>query len=444
LWRAVREAAQRLGATPPDRIVVGLQMNFYVTELSVRVDEGVAHGRTLFLSYPMLKLLSPEEVLAIIGHELGHFLGEDTRLTREFYPLRFKVNGTVYALAHAGWAGWTSIHGIGFFNWAFGGTEQAMSRERELIADRVAADLTSAATMARALVKFQVMCEAFNLQLAAKESIENPLTTSLAPVIRTQLVPNQQFWRDLFEMKTPHPLDSHPDLRTRLASLGESMDAPKAIAIATAEVGSAYEAWFGGREAVFAEFVTKANTAIGEVQRQGQIRAANYETDEGRRVLEELFPERHFPMRKTTGKVVVALTIVITGVFAWLLRFLGGDAGRIVPFLLVVGGAFCSWRLWRWVRDTEIILRADRIEFSGWNRPLPWADVAHLNAANINGVIRVIFHLKQKASPFARWTFFHVPRQTVQLGVGHYDIKPQDLLQLIHRYHTRQLEPAAP
>lgn len=440
LWRAVREAAQRLGATPPDQIVIGMQMNFYVTELSVRVEHGVAHGRTLFLSYPLLKLLSPAEVLAIIGHELGHFLGEDTRLTREFYPLRFKVNGTLHALAHAGWAGWTSIHGIGFFNWAFGGTEQAMSRERELIADRIAADLTSSATMAQALVKFQVMCEAFALHLTAKGSIENPLTTSLMPVIREQLVPKQQFWRDLFEMKTPHPLDSHPDLRTRLESLREPMDEAKAIAIATTEGGSAYEVWFSGREAVFAEFTEKVHRAIGEVRRQQQIQAADYDTEAGRQELEHLFPERRFAMRKATSRFVVGLGVVITATLTWITSFLDGDAGRLVPVLILGAGGCLTWWLWRWARDTEIILRADRIMSTGWNRPLPWADVAQLSAVNVNGGLRVIFHLKQKAPPYARRALFRLQRQTVQLSLHSYAIKQQELLQLINRYYTRQME----
>lgn len=443
LWRAVRDAAGRLRTTPPDHIVVGLQMNFYVTELSVRVDDGVVHGRTLFLSYPLLKLLSPAEILAIIGHELGHFLGDDTRVTREFYPLRFKVNGTLYALAHAGWAGWTSIHGLGFFNWAFGGTEQAMSRERELIADRVAADLTSPATMAQALVKFQVMCEAFNLQLGTKGAFGNPLTSSLVPVIREQLVPKQQFWRDLFEMKTPHPLDSHPDLRTRLSALKEPMDEAKAIAIATAETGSAYEAWFGGRESVFAEFVAKANSAIEQTQRQQQIIEASYDTAEGREALEQHFPERRFSLGKRGARLVIGLILLCGVLAAGLTSLIEGDAGRIVPVLALGAGGGCIWWYRRWTRGTELILRADRIMYTGWNRPLHWADVAQLTAVNINGGLRAVFTLKQKAPPFARRALIQSQRQTVQLSLHPYAIKQQELLQVINRYYTRQMEPPA-
>jgi hypothetical protein len=75
LWRAVRYAAERLHTAPPDRILTGLQFNFYVTELAVKYDGGRTQGKTLFLSLPLMKLLSEDEVMAIIGHELGHFIG---------------------------------------------------------------------------------------------------------------------------------------------------------------------------------------------------------------------------------------------------------------------------------------------------------------------------------------------------------------------------------
>ena len=55
LWQAVTQAAQRLQTSPPDHIVIGLQFNFYVTELAVRLDSGRTEGKTLYLSYPLLK-----------------------------------------------------------------------------------------------------------------------------------------------------------------------------------------------------------------------------------------------------------------------------------------------------------------------------------------------------------------------------------------------------
>jgi len=165
LWEAVSGAAHRLRTAPPDNIVIGMQLNFYVTEMAVRLSSGAVSGRTLYLSYPLLKQLAPEEVLAVAGHELGHFIGDDTRLTREFYPLRFKARATMLMLARSGWACWTSLHFLNFFTLCFAETEQQTSRARELLADQKAAELTSPQTAARALVRFSVMAEAFHLHL---------------------------------------------------------------------------------------------------------------------------------------------------------------------------------------------------------------------------------------------------------------------------------------
>ena len=55
-------------------------------------------------------------------------------------------------LAQAGWSGWTSLHVLNFFGWCFGSVEQGMSRQRELLADRHAAQLTSPAAAARAIL----------------------------------------------------------------------------------------------------------------------------------------------------------------------------------------------------------------------------------------------------------------------------------------------------
>jgi len=156
LWRAVRTAAERLQTTPPDRILIGLQLNFYVTELAVKHDAGRAEGKTLYISYPLLKQLSEDQVVAIIGHELGHFIGEDTKMTREFYPLRLKVRATMLAMVSSGWIGWPSFQFLNFFSWCFSETEQAASRVRELLADQRAAALTTSQTAAHALVRFQI------------------------------------------------------------------------------------------------------------------------------------------------------------------------------------------------------------------------------------------------------------------------------------------------
>jgi Zn-dependent protease with chaperone function len=78
LWERVRDVALDLNALPPEHIVVGLDPNFFVTESEVRCLDGTCNGRTLYCSLPLSRILTINEFIGIIGHELGHFKGEDT------------------------------------------------------------------------------------------------------------------------------------------------------------------------------------------------------------------------------------------------------------------------------------------------------------------------------------------------------------------------------
>ncbi len=207
LWQAVEGAAARLNTAPPDRIIIGLDLNFYVTEFAVIHDSGRAEGKILYFSCPLLKQLSEDEVVAIIGHELGHFIGEDTKMPRDFYPLRYKVHGTMVAMAEGGLVGWPALQFLSFFSWCFGETEQTASRSRELLADQKAAELTSPQTAAQALIRFQVACEAFQhgFEKAVKTRTGDPMNLPLQSIVQETFAGEAGFWTRLFEKKTPSP-----------------------------------------------------------------------------------------------------------------------------------------------------------------------------------------------------------------------------------------------
>jgi Zn-dependent protease with chaperone function len=438
LWQAVRDAAARLHTAPPDRILVGMQLNFYVTELAVRHGSGRVEGRTLFLSHPLLTQLSSEEVLAIIGHELGHFIGEDTRLTREFYPLRLKAHATMLTLARSGWVGWTSVHALSLFTWCFGATEQAMSRARELLADRVAADLTSPDVAGRALVKFHVISEAYQLGMAGEGFTDNPFTTPLGGIIRDQLVPNAAFWKRLFETKTPHPLDSHPPLRARLDALGVRTSPEGAMAVAVAETVSAYARWFEGRDALFADVTREAAAAVARVRARLTVVKADYDSEAGRKLLDEQFPERRWRVRPSSvwlmsGVWAVIAAGLLAGAVAladWVFTpALGAVAALAVGTAVVIVKRF---------RGGEFVLHADRLTYSGWQRPLRFSDLAGSSARKSNGSLIVTFRLKQPAPPYWRGSL-PFARRSVSVNLMWVDAKQDEVLRTLHRYLTREL-----
>ena len=101
LWRQVRELADKLGGLPPDHIVVSFALSFYVTSspATMRPTETRLHGRILHVPLLYLGLLSRAEVDAAIGHELAHFVGEDTEYSLRFVPIYDGVSRSLETLA---------------------------------------------------------------------------------------------------------------------------------------------------------------------------------------------------------------------------------------------------------------------------------------------------------------------------------------------------------
>ncbi len=97
----VQGLAEKLGAQPPRNIIVGLEPTFYVTNSDIHIpgqNEGVA-GETLFISAPLARVFSQDEFASVIGHELGHFRGEDTVYSMKFAPVYAGLGQSIGALA---------------------------------------------------------------------------------------------------------------------------------------------------------------------------------------------------------------------------------------------------------------------------------------------------------------------------------------------------------
>jgi Zn-dependent protease with chaperone function len=440
LWESVRNAAARLQTEPPDRILIGLQLNFYVTELAVIHDSGRIEGRTLYLSLPLLKQLAEDEVVAIIGHELGHFIGEDTKLTRDFYPLHHKANATMVAMAGAGWVGWPSFQLLNFFGLSFSGPEQAASRSRELLADEKAAELTSPKIAAHALVRFQVACEAFErvFSQAVKAGDQNPLNVPLQPVIQSQLAPETAFWTRLFEQKLPHPLDSHPPLQVRLEALKQVITAEQAQAIALTPATSAYDQWFGGATGLFDDLTRKASDIVEKQRIQNSVMEADSQTEEGRRLLEQHFPELRWKAKPSAIWGLMGLFVVLSLLCVAALIFIDDLTARIVfggILALLMAGSVLALRLHR---KRELVLNAAHICYSGWRRPLCLQDVQNITGQRQYSKITLTFHLKAKQPPLRKRALIPLEAKTATLSLDGLAEKPDRIAELIFKYFARQ------
>jgi Zn-dependent protease with chaperone function len=436
LWRAVRAAAARLRTEPPDRILTGYQFNFYVTELAVRHSGGRAEGRTLFLSLPAMKQLTEAEVLAIIGHELGHFIGADTRLSREFYPLRRKAQATMIAMARSGFAGWPSFQFLNFFSWCFGETERTVSRSRELLADQQAAALTSPPTAARALVRFQVAVEAF--QRGLQEAGRNPLETPLTALVEEKLAGDAGFWTQLFEKKQPHPLDTHPPLQVRLAALGQALGPAEALAIARAEGVSAYQTWLGGHGALFAALDQQATEVLAKIQGRSALVTADYQTAAGRGLLDQHFPERRWGVRPGSYWTMIALLGLFTFISLMVMAVVRDPGARILFGLVSLALAWGMVSVYRRNRGGELVLTAEGLRATGWRRPLLFKDVRQITGQRGPSGIMLIFHWKTRQPPLPKLSLLSQPTARTGFSLATYQGKPAEMAEVIFKYFTRQ------
>ena len=165
LFGLVRSIASKLGARPPDQIVVGLDPDFFVTSADITVlgeTSDAIEGESLFVSTSLARLLSKDEFSDVLGHELGHFRGGDTEYSMKFAPVYAGLVGGIKALSSTedeGAAGLAKIPAVSILSYmidVFASNERPIGRERELVADKAGAEVASAQALASALVKLSL------------------------------------------------------------------------------------------------------------------------------------------------------------------------------------------------------------------------------------------------------------------------------------------------
>jgi Zn-dependent protease with chaperone function len=236
IWKFVHDLAASMKAEVPDAIIAGLAPNFYVTEASVICLDGKMTGRTMYVSLPLCRILSVDELKAVLAHELAHYKGLDTQYSQKFYPI---YRGSSQAMANIA-SGFSEKGGagqlvllpafttIGYFLDCFSKAEREISRERELAADSEAAKVTSPSSFGSALVK---ICGFSPIWPAIKVAIKDALGkgksfTNVSALFAGAVVDLNpaEVRNELSEEGPPHPTDTHPRLSDRLSNLGLTID----------------------------------------------------------------------------------------------------------------------------------------------------------------------------------------------------------------------------
>ena len=242
IWGAVRLCAEKLGAVVPDNIVVGLEPNFYVTSSDINLigKGGEIKGNTLYVSSTLMRILTVGELTAIIGHELGHFRGEDVHFSTKFAPTYSRLGHALVGLAtdDEGASALAKVPALAAISTSlnrFAIAERAISRDREFAADAAGAEATSAHELANALLKVCAMSAfwnsltQWNISELEQGRFYDRLTESFCAICKTQS--SELDWSktmdDLLATQQPHPIDTHPPLSQRIAAVGVSSEALK-------------------------------------------------------------------------------------------------------------------------------------------------------------------------------------------------------------------------
>ena len=248
LHRFVAALADKLGARKPDNLVVGLDPNFFATSAAMRLptEQRATSGTTLFLSLPLSRLFTREELAAVIGHELGHFRGRDTAYSQRFAPIYAGLGSAIESVSDSdgGAVHWGALPAralLGFMYEVFATSERSIGRERELAADRAATEVAPVHALATSLVKCAMLSSLWDLirenNVARLNGglVTRNLSMAFANAVKYDIDHDSLSVSiaEMLEVEIAHPTDTHPAISERLEALD---GAPDTITVADLKV----------------------------------------------------------------------------------------------------------------------------------------------------------------------------------------------------------------
>lgn len=248
----VTDVARRVGTAPPRHLIVGLLPNFFATQGPVTCGGETFTGRTLFISLPLCRVLRPDELASVIGHELGHFRGRDTEFTESIGPIyRGAIETLTTLMQGVSQNGWQSIllrpalYTLAVFLDGLHEAELVIRREREYTADQASVTASNAEAAAAALVKAHAFGAAWDdiVEEACRLREEGRRVDNFSTLFAERAAARSAAadpLANLLDQPLALPGDSHPPLGARLAHIGITLEQvrERALNVAPAEAAS--------------------------------------------------------------------------------------------------------------------------------------------------------------------------------------------------------------
>jgi Zn-dependent protease with chaperone function len=255
LFAMLDELARAANTTAPHDVYISTTPEAFVAETGGGFL-GSNSRRVLCIGAPLLATSTVGELRAMLAHELGHYLGGDTRLggvlAFTIGAFRSVLDSTEQDALRAGSIHWSVDLGhafargvatqlVKFYAWIYLSLTRPMSRRQELAADALAASLAGRENAIRALQNVHLLDPLYSLYLETEVSrvvgVGAMPTDLLAGFerFRAQIGKHgvvAELETAVHDAKTD-PFDTHPALSDRVAALralpessGHVLDAP--------------------------------------------------------------------------------------------------------------------------------------------------------------------------------------------------------------------------
>lgn len=284
---------RKVDTSPPDQIIVGIDDNFFVTEMPVRVGGQTFGGRTLFASLSLLRQLDLREAEGVLAHELAHFSGSDTYYSKKIAPLLEGYQRYLVALYNGG-VGRLVFYYMNCFRALFELSLGKRSREREFRADRIAAETTSPRAVAAALLR-TIAYSKFRDQVA-EQLFKQERILETANIAEPVAAGFQDFAlrfaaeHDIGELKSSHPFDSHPPLVDRMEAVGVPLSYETAKSLLANPGDGAWYQMIDQAEEIEQQHWRDFETKFRDMHEASLPYRFLPETDEEREIVEKVFP----------------------------------------------------------------------------------------------------------------------------------------------------------
>ncbi len=301
LWKELDDICGKVGTPPPDRIIAGIDNNFFVTEHPVTLGDKRLEGRTLYVSLSLLKVLQGSQADAVMAHEMAHFSGNDTLYSKKISPLLGRYQIYLGAL-YAGGISLPIFYFMLCFRSLFEISLGRLSRQREFRADRIASEVASPKDMAGALLKISAYGN-------YRGKVEDELF-QVEKVIDTLNIPQKvgdgfkefacSFVKEgkASEAETAHPFDSHPPFEERVKAVQAEMSVEEMLEVLQADPDARWYRNINRAEELEARQWKAYEDKFREFHEQ--VLAYRYlpETDAEKEIVLKHFPEVSFQGKK--------------------------------------------------------------------------------------------------------------------------------------------------